>query len=135
MLNKISYKLVFHRACRLNQRGEGLIQIECTQQKRRIYFSTHTYVKPENFHHGSVIKTTNADSLNYVLYQMMQEIEMVELEYIKKGVEVHLPMLREAVRSHISPAAKLTDFGKQVVGQSDRKNLPNLNSQTLLKVH
>lgn len=132
MLNKISYKLVFNRACRLNQRGEGLIQIECTQQKRRIYFSTHTYVKPENFHHGSVIKTTNADSLNYVLYQMMQEIEMVELEYIKKGVEVQLPMLREAVRSHISPAAKLTDFGKQVVEQSERKNLTKLNYQTLL---
>lgn len=62
----------------------------------------------------------------------MQEIEMVELEYIKKGVEVQLPMLREAVRSHISPAAKLTDFGKQVVEQSERKNLTKLNYQTLL---
>ncbi len=49
MLNKISYKLVFNRSRRLNQRGEGLIQIECCQQKRRIYFSTHVYVKPENF--------------------------------------------------------------------------------------
>lgn len=110
MLKKISYKLVFNRARRLNQRGEGLIQIECTQQKRRIYFSTHTYVKPENFSHGAVIETPNADSLNYVLYQMMQDVELVELEYIKRGVEVHLPMLREAVRSHISPAAKLSDF-------------------------
>lgn len=63
---------------------------------------------------------------------MMQEIEMVELEYIKKRVEVQLPMLREAVRSHISPAAKLTDFGKQVVEQSERKNLTKLNYQTLL---
>ena len=132
MLKKISYKLVFNRSRRLNQRGEGLIQIECCQQKRRIYFSTHTYVKPENFSHGAVVKTPNADSLNYVLYQMMQEVELVELEYIKKGVEVHLPMLREAVRSHISPAAKLTDFGTQVVEQSERKNLTKLNYQTLL---
>lgn len=132
MLNKISYKLVFNRSRRLNKRGEGLIQIECSQQKRRIYFTTHTYVKPEHFAHGSVVGTHNADSLNYVLCLMMQEVEMVELEYIKKGVEVHLPMLREAVRSHISPAAKLYDFGTQVVAQSERKNLTKLNYQTLL---
>ena len=63
---------------------------------------------------------------------MMQDVELVELEYIKRGVEVHLPMLREAVRSHISPAAKLSDFGTQVVNQSERKNLTKLNYQTLL---
>ena len=111
MLRKIRYKLVYNRSYRLNKRGEGLIEIECTQQKRRIYFSTHVYVKPENFSHGAIIETPNADSLNYVLYKMIQEVEQVELEYIKRGVEVHLPMLKEAVRSHISPAAKLTDFG------------------------
>lgn len=131
MLNKISYKLVFNRAKRLNQRGEGLIQIECTQQKRRIYFTTHTYVKPENFTRGAVINTPNADSLNYALYRMIQDIELVELEYIKRGVEVHLPMLKEAVKANISPAAKLNDFGTQVVNQSERKNLTKLNYQTL----
>ena len=132
MLRKIRYKLVYNRSYRLNKRGEGLIEIECTQQKRRIYFSTHVYVKPENFAHGAVVETSNADSLNYVLYKMVQEVEQVELEYIKRGVEVHLPMLKEAVRSHISPAAKLTDFGSQVVGQSERKNLTKMNYQTLL---
>ena len=132
MLRKIRYKLVFNRSYRLNKRGEGLIEIECTQQKRRIYFSTHVYVKPENFSHGAVIETPNADSLNYVLYKMVQEVEQVELEYIKRGVEVHLPMLKEAVRSHISPAAKLADFGIKVVEQSERKNLTKLNYQTLL---
>lgn len=132
MLRKIRYKLVFNRSGRLNQRGEGLIQIECVQQDRRIYFSTHTYVKPSNFRHGAIVGTPNADDLNYVLYQMIQEVERVELEYIKRGVDVHLPMLKEAVRSNISPAAKLTDFGIQVVEQSERKNLTKLNYQTLL---
>ena len=132
MLRKIRYKLVYNRSYRLNKRGEGLIEIECTQQQRRIYFSTHVYVKPENFMHGVIIDTPNADSLNYVLYKMVQEVEMIELEYIKRGVEVHLPMLKEAVRSHISPAARLTDFGSQVIEQSERKNLTKLNYQTLL---
>ena len=132
MLNKIRYRLAFNRAHRLNQRGEGLIQIECSQQHRRIYFSTHTYVKPENFSHGAVVGTPNADSVNYALYLMMQDVEKVELEYIKRGVAVSLPMLREAVRQDISPAAKLSDFGRQVVEQSERKNLTKLNYQTLL---
>lgn len=132
MLNKIRYKLVFNRARRLNKRGEGLIEIECTQQKRRIYFTTRTYVTPDNFAHGSVIGSANAAGLNYALCMMMQEVERVELEYIKRGVEVQLPMLKEAVRSNISPAAKLCEFGVQVVEQSERKSLTKLNYKTLL---
>lgn len=132
MLKKIRYKLVYNRAHRLNQRGEGLIEIECSQQQRRIYFSTHTYTTPEHFTRGAVVGIANADGINYALYLMIQEIERVELEYIKKGVEVRLPILREAIRAHISPAAKITDFGIQVVAQSERKNLTKLNYQTLL---
>ena len=63
---------------------------------------------------------------------MVQDIERIELEYIKRGVEVNLPLLKEAVRAHISPAAKISDFGMQVVEQSERKKLTKLNYQTLL---
>ena len=132
MINKIRYRLVFNRAHRLNKRGEGLIEIECSQQGRRIYFSTHTYCLPEHFKSGSVCDMTNADGLNYALYLMIQDVEKVELEYIKRGVPVSLPILKEAVRAHISPAAKLSEFGMQVVEQSERKELTKLNYQTLL---
>ena len=132
MIKKIRYRLVWNRANRLNARGEGLIQIECQQQGRKIYFSTHTYVKEENFQGGCVINLDNAESLNYALYKMIQEIECVELEYIKKGVDVNLPMLKEAVKTHISPAAKIADFGIEVVNQSDVKHLTKLNYKTLL---
>lgn len=132
MINKIRYRLVFNRSHRLNKRGEGLIEIECSQQGRRIYFSTHTYCLPEHFKSGSVCDMPNADGLNYALYLMIQDVEKVELEYIKRGVPVSLPILKEAVRAHISPAAKLSDFGMQVVEQSERKELTKLNYQTLL---
>lgn len=132
MINKIRYRLVFNRAHRLNKRGEGLIEIECSQQGRRIYFSTHTYCLPEHFKSGSVCDTPNADGQNYALYLMIQDVEKVELEYIKRGVPVSLPILKEAVRAHISPAAKLSEFGMQVVEQSERKELTKLNYQTLL---
>ena len=132
MLRKIRFRLVFNRSGVLNKRGEGLIQIECQQDGRKIYFSTHTYVRPEHFCDGSVCGTPNSEALNYALYMMVQEVERVELEYIRRGVPVTLPLLKDAVRSHVSPAAKLSDFGLEVIGQSDRHRLTKLNYKTLL---
>lgn len=131
MIKKIRYKLVYNRSGCLNQRGEGLVQIEAEQQKRKIYFSTHTYVLPEHFAHGGIVNMANSDGLNFALYSMIREIEGIELDYIKKGVDVTLPLLREAVRSHLSPSAKLTDFGKEVVTNSDRNVLTKQNYKTL----
>ena len=132
MLTKIRYKLVYNRSHRLNRLGEGLVEIECSQAGRRIYFTTHTYVLPGQFCRGAIVNVPNAQGLNFALYKMIQDIEHVELEYIKRGVEVTLPILKEAVRAHISPAAKISEFGMQVVEQSDRKHLTKQNYQTLL---
>ena len=131
MIKKIRYRLVWNRSGSLNQRGEGLVQIEAEQQGRKAYFSTHTYLKPEQFARGCVVNTDLADSLNYALFSMIREVEAVELDYIKKGVEVTLPILKEAVRSQLSPSAKLTDFGNEVVGQSERNELTKQNYKTL----
>ena len=131
MIKKIRYKLVYNRAGCLNQRGEGLVQIEAEQQKRKVYFSTHTYVLPEHFAHGCIVNTKNADGLNFALFSMVRDIEAIELDYIKKGVDVTLPLLKEAVRSHLSPSAKLTDFGNEVVTQSERNVLTKQNYKTL----
>lgn len=132
MIKKIRYRLVWNRSHKLNARNEGLIQIECEQQGRKIYFTTHTYVRPGCFVDGMVVGVDNAESLNYVLYKMVQEIECIELEFIKRGVNVNLSMLKESVQSHISPAAKISDFGIEVVNQSERKDLTKMNYKTLL---
>lgn len=131
MIKKIRYRLVWNRSGSLNQRGEGLVQIEAEQQGRKAYFSTHTYLKPEQFARGCVVNTDLADGLNYALFSMIREVEDVELEYIKKGVEVTLPLLKEAVRAHLSPSAKLTDFGKEIVANSERQLLTKQNYRTL----
>ncbi len=112
--------------------AKGLSKSNARNRNAEFTFTTRTYVHPENFARGSVVGSANAAGLNYALCTMMQEVERVELEYIKRGVEVQLPMLKEAVRSNISPAAKLCEFGVQVVEQSERKSLTKLNYQTLL---
>lgn len=132
MLQKIRYRLTWNRSGRLNRRGEGLIQIECQQQQRRVYFSTHVYVRPGHFEGGMVVGLPTAEPLNYALYTMVRDVEQVELEYIKRGVRVTLPMLKEAVLSKVSPGAKLSDFGREVVEHSDRKKMTRNNYRTLL---
>lgn len=132
LTRKIRYRLVLNRSGKLNARGEGLVQIECEQYGRKIYFSTRTYVRPEQWHRGLVVGNDLANGLNFCLYKQIQEIERIELEYIKRGVSVTLPMMKEAVRSHLSPGARLSEFGIEVVQQSDRKNLTKLNYKTLL---
>jgi hypothetical protein len=103
----------------------------CPGLAKDLFLNTHTYVRPERFKRGQVVGDC-ADSLNYALYLMIQDIERVELEYIKRGVDVNLVTLKEAVKAHISPAAKLCDFGIEVVKQSDRKDLTVANYKTLL---
>ena len=89
-------------------------------------------MRPDQWHRGLVVDNELADGLNYCLYKQIQEVERIELEYIKRGVSVTLPMMKEAVRFHLSPGARLSEFGSEVVQQSDRKSLTKLNYKTLL---
>lgn len=46
-MRKISYRLVFNRKNRLNAEGKALLQAEAYLNRRKVYFSTHIYLKPE----------------------------------------------------------------------------------------
>lgn len=131
MLQKIRYRLVFNRSQRFNKRGEGLIQVEASQGKRRRYFSTHTYVRPEEWKDGWITGTPNDNDRNFALRRFIWEIEQIELDYMKKGTEVSLTLLSEAVRTHVSPSAKLRDFGMAVIEESERKEMTKANYVTL----
>lgn len=128
---KIRYRLVFNRARRLNRRGEGLVQIECQQGKRRFYFSTGVYLEPKYWRDGMVVEHELSNDLNIILRRMKIDLERVELDFMKRDVKVTLPMLREAVKTKTAPSAKLTDFGRAVISQSDRRDVTKANYRTL----
>ena len=123
--------MVFNRARRLNRRGEGLVQIECQQGKRRIYFSTGVYLEPKYWRDGMVVEHELSNDLNIILRRMKIDLERVELDFMKRDVKVTLPMLREAVKTKTAPSAKLTDFGRAVISQSDRRDVTKANYRTL----
>lgn len=122
MLKKIRYRLVWNRSGRLNARGEGLVQIEMEQAGRRMYLSTHIYVKPGHWQSGLVsMSHPLADGLNTALLTQQMEVERIELDYIRQGVYPSLVMVRDAVRDSMAPGARLADFIAEMMKTGDRK--------------
>ena len=114
--------MVWNRSGRLNKRGEGLIQIEMEQAGRRMYLSTHTYIKKGLFVGGMVSdKHPLSAGLNTALIQQQMDCERVELDYIRQGVKPSLLMVRDAIREKMAPGARLVDFIRQMMQTGDRK--------------
>lgn len=107
MTNRIRYRLVFNRGGKLNQYGEGLVSIELSLHGRKIYFSTHTYLKPHQWSNGMVVNHALENKLNYTLGKMLIEIEEVELDAILQGRQVTLIYMRNAIRNAVTTTARL----------------------------
>lgn len=121
MIQRIAYRPVFNRAARLNLSGKGLIEIECRQAGKRVYFSTHTYVEPEQWERGRIISHPLADELNHSIAVCMYDIQRIELDYLKRRVYLSLSALKTAVKDKIKPTSSLAEFGAEIVKASDRK--------------
>lgn len=78
-----------------------------------------------------VVEHELSNDLNIILRRMKIDLERVELDFMKRDVKVTLPMLREAVKTKTAPSAKLTDFGRAVISQSDRRDVTKANYRTL----
>ena len=48
-MNKIIYSLVYNRKKCLNKRGVALVQVEAYLDRKKKYFSTKVYLKPEQW--------------------------------------------------------------------------------------
>ena len=48
-MEKIIYNLVFNRKKSLNKKGMALVQIEAYLNRKKKYFSTKVYLKPEQW--------------------------------------------------------------------------------------
>ena len=76
-MEKISYNLVFNRKKRLNKKGMALVQVEAYLNRKKMYFSTKIYLKPEQWDakRKMVKNHPNANVLNRMLYENIAAIE------------------------------------------------------------
>ena len=105
-MNKICYRPVYNRKKHLNQQGTALLQVEAYLNKRKIYFSTHIYLRPEQWDpKRKIIKChPNANELNYMLSEFINKLEQKELEVWRKGGKVSLEALKEKQEAATAPS-------------------------------
>ena len=81
-MNKIIYSLVYNRKKSLNKRGVALVQVEAYLNRKKKYFSTKVYLRPDQWDAKKLLVKNhpNADALNRLIYEFMAMIEKRELE-------------------------------------------------------
>lgn len=101
-MNKIIYTLVYNRKKRLNNEGKALVQVEAYSQKKRVYFSTRIYLKPEQWDNRrrQVKRHPNAEFLNKWLWQFICDIERKEYDIWQHEKTVSLEKLKKSIVMH-----------------------------------
>ena len=96
-MNKIIYSLVYNRKKSLNKRGVALVQVEAYLNRKKKYFSTKVYLRPDQWDAKKLLVKNhpNADALNRLIYEFMAMIEKRELELWQQGKPITLEILRE----------------------------------------
>ena len=100
-MKKICYQLIFNRKKKLNSQGKALLQIEAYLEKRKIYFSTHIYLSPEQWDNKRklICKHPHAEALNYQVKEFLIQLESKELTLWKEDKIISLERLKEEFRT------------------------------------
>jgi hypothetical protein len=82
---------VYNRKRSLNKKGMALVQVEAYLDRKKKYFSTKVYLKPEQWDNKKLIVKNhpNADALNRLIYEFMAMIEKKEL-YSREVLKYYL---------------------------------------------
>lgn len=126
-MKKIYFHLVYNRKKKLNSRGTALLQIEAYLERKKIYFSSHIYLAPEQWDSKKelIIKHPHAESLNYMLREFILNLEKKEIELWKSGQEITLDILRD--KFHLKEKSSFLNFIEKEIISSQGKSSTKRN--------
>ena len=135
-MEKIRYRLVFNRKKQLNTQGTALVQVEASLNKRKVYFSTRVYVKPDNwdFSTSTIVGHPNSTDMNAWLYEFILQLETFELSLWKRGIIPTLLQLKEAVKKKRTSDITFNSFSESVIDNSNRKEGTKCNLRITLTI-
>ena len=136
-MEKISYNLVFNRKKRLNKRGMALVQVEAYLNRKKMYFSTKIYLKPEQWDakRKMVKNHPNANVLNRMLYENIAAIEQTELGLWQQGKSISLDLLKNSIDKPLSNGRSFLTFFKEEIANSSLKESTRQNHLSTLELH
>ncbi len=126
-MRKICYRPVYNRKNQLNTQGLALLQVEAYLEKRKVYFSTHIYLAPEQWDNRKkmIRKHPHAEALNYKIKEFMISLEEKELSLWKDGKTITLEGLKDEFRSKTSKS--FLSFIKEDIESSQVKDSTKQN--------
>lgn len=136
-MKKISFRPVFNRKGKLNNEGKALVQIEAYLEGKKIYFSSHIYIKPENWSNQKreVINHPHHIELNRLLYEYILQLEWKELELWKMGIPIDLGTFKHHVKGEKEQQSiSFFCLSRKWVENSDKKESTKRNLYTTLNL-
>lgn len=136
-MKKISFRLIFNRKRRLNSEGKALVQIEAYLDGKKIYFSSHIYIKPENWNNQKreIINHPHHTELNRLLYEYILQLEWKELELWKRGISIDLKTFKHHVKGEKEhQSISFFCLSRKWVENSDKKESTKRNLYTTLNL-
>lgn len=134
-MSKIIYNLVYNRKRSLNKKGMALVQVEAYLDRKKKYFSTKVYLKPEQWDNKKLIVKNhpNADALNRLIYEFMAMIEKKELELWQQGRHISLELLKEVLSTNENKTSFIS-FCRQEIANSALKESTKRNHLSTLSL-
>lgn len=133
-MNKIIYNLVYNRKKCLNKKGMALVQVEAYLGRKKNYFSTKVYLKPEQWDNKKLIVKNhpNADALNRLIYEFVATIEKKELELWQQGKRISLELLKNALTTQENNSSFISFFRQEVMNSSLKDSTKRNHLSTLM---
>ena len=133
-MNKIIYNLVYNRKKGLNKKGMALVQVEAYLGRKKKYFSTKVYLKPEQWDNKKLIVKNhpNADALNRLIYEFVATIEKKELELWQQGKRISLELLKNALTTQENNSSFISFFRQEVMNSSLKDSTKRNHLSTLM---
>lgn len=134
-MKKIKYRIVYNRKKQLDKQGEALVQVEAYLSGKKSYFSTHVYLKPDQWNNRAslVCNHPHAEELNYMLEEFVLTLQMRELEAWKQGREICLQILKETDKN-TGTENKFIPFGRKWIENSSIRESTKSNLNTTLSL-
>lgn len=133
-MSKIIYSVVYNRKRCLNKKGMALAQVEAYLDRKKKYFSTKVYLKPEQWGAKKLVVKNhpNADALNRLIYEFVAMIEKKELELWQQGKRISLELLKDALVTRENKASFVSFFKQEAMSSSLKESTKRNHLSTLI---
>ena len=111
----------------------ALVQVEAYLDRKKKYFSTKVYLKPEQWDAKKLVVRNhpNADALNRVIYGYMAAIEKKELELWQQGRRISLDLLKDVLSTSENNSSFIPFFRQEVANSALKESTKRNHLSTL----